>query len=652
MICRDASVPPSPGGRLLSPSDPSRSDSSLSDRDPAETSSPDLAGTGVGRLPMRRAGTVPYRLDEEAGPEEADDGIPMRYEVRETEAGRVLVCKEAPGVSVSIDRSHAFSEQEARKLGERVVLVDGAGTFSPLIDDAAHLYNLDHHEGCLRPFTLASCEQALILVLKGLELDREDWTIYANEPDLDTAFALWVLLNHRRVRELDRAHRDRILPLLRLEGAIDANGLEMAEYCGLPRAVLEREKKRLDGLMEGELEAKKSGVWTESDPAEYARDLLHEIDRMVYRPADFQDFASVEEEYGHVDIGQGKVAVVCRDSAGIYDVEKRLKKVWGERLGIVALEREPQQYTLRRAASLAGIDLGDAYERLNLLDPAVDGHPPSKKWGGSEEIGGSPRPTGTGLTPREIGKILKLTYRKIKTVDRLQRALSSLLWTVLLVAVGGVGVFAWRHLAPEEWTAGAVPGGWRELALAAVLVAVGSWLVTRRLSRGWTWLYGWRRPAGRDWLLLIPLGAVAAAVGGAPLPRVEEGVPPWALFGSVLLVCAATELLLRGMAHGQLVLEERIQVVGGSFFVSLPAAVTAALHAVLLPALAALWWVGPAPQLAERLGGLALWSTVAAGALVTGLVLGMVRERSLSLWPGILILALGSLLRWLAQGGL
>ena len=59
------------------------------------------------------------------------------------------------------------------------------------------------------------------MVLKGLELDRGDWTVYANEPDLDTLFAIWVLLNHRRVKQLTPDQRDSILPLLHLDSYRD-----------------------------------------------------------------------------------------------------------------------------------------------------------------------------------------------------------------------------------------------------------------------------------------------------------------------------------------------------------------------------------------------------------------------------------------------
>lgn len=626
-----------------SPPDPTGSDtlSIAGDPDRDGPDSPALDGTGQ-RLPQRHGGVIHFRGSEANA--ESDDGgdLPRRYEIRDTEEGRLLACKEAPGVFVRIERSLAFTEQEARKLGERTILVDGVGTFAPLVDDAAHLYNLDHHEGCLRAFTLASCEQALILVLKGLELDRGDWSIYANEPDLDTVFALWTLLNYRRVREFDEEARDRIVPLLRLEGAIDANGFEVAEFCGLTQAALQRERARLDRLMKDELDAKRSGVWSKSDPAEYTLELLLEIDRMVYRPSDFQDFASIEEEYGHVDIGSGKVAVVCRDGAGIYDVEKRLKKVWGDRLGIIALEREAQQYTLRRAAPLAGIDLTGAYERLNLLDPAVDGRPPGKRWGGSEEIGGSPRPDGTGLTPREVGKILKLAYRKIKPVELLQKALTSLSWALFLVLTSALAVLAWRFFEPLNRAT--TPGGTAELALAAGILALGSVLTTWRLSRGWTWIYGWRMPAGRQWWIVALPALVAASVGGALVP-VRAEAHWFEVLGSLLAASLGLELCLRGLAHGQLVLESRLSTPGTAWFVSRPNLVAAFAHALVVP-LACATWLAP---ISWPVAPWMHWLITAAAALVCGLLLGLVRERSLSLWPCVLLLFLGGAVRWLVE---
>ena len=98
--------------------------------------------------------------------------IPERYSTREKDGGRTLECDEAPRIRVVIDPGMAASRSDAAALGERVILLDGAGTFGPLVDGDRKLFNLDHHAGCERLFTLATCEQALLLVHSGLKIGR------------------------------------------------------------------------------------------------------------------------------------------------------------------------------------------------------------------------------------------------------------------------------------------------------------------------------------------------------------------------------------------------------------------------------------------------------------------------------------------------
>jgi hypothetical protein len=204
------------------------------------------------------------------------------------------------------------------------VLLDGAGTFGPLLDNDKKIYNLDHHWGCERLFTLSTCEQALLLVHSGLRLSEGDWTLYANDPDLDTVLALWCLLNHRRLRELRPEARDVLLPLLRLEGAIDANGPELARLCGLPAAVMVETERRIDELLVRERELKQAGAWAKKDVYAYTAEILRAVDAMVYLDEDFGDYTRVEEIYGHVEVAPRCVAVVCRDRSGIYTVEQHL----------------------------------------------------------------------------------------------------------------------------------------------------------------------------------------------------------------------------------------------------------------------------------------------------------------------------------------
>ena len=140
--------------------------------------------------------------------------------------------------------------------------------------------------------------------------------------------------------------------------------------------------------------------------------------------------------HGHIEIGGRAVAVVCRDDAGIYAVEKLLKQRWGDQLALVALEKEPGHYTLRRVSTLSSFNLTDAYGLLNQLDRNVDGRPPNKRWGGSESIGGSPRGSGSAFSPNELLRVLGQAYAPVSRWARLRTTFQAALCALAIVVLG------------------------------------------------------------------------------------------------------------------------------------------------------------------------------------------------------------------------
>jgi hypothetical protein len=561
--------------------------------------------------------------------------IPERYSIREKDGLRTLECDEAPRIRVVIDPGIAFSRSDAASLGERVILLDGAGTFGPLVDGDRKLFNLDHHSGCERLFTLATCEQALLLVHSGLRLSEDDWTIYANDPDLDTALGLWCLLNHRRLRELRPEARDVLLPLLRLEGAIDSNGPELARLCGLPTRVLADAQRRIDELLVRERELREAGAWSKKDVYAYTIEMLRSIDAMVYQFEDFGDYTRIEEIYGHVEIGPRQVAVICRDRSGIYTVEQHLKTHWGDQLSLIALENQPGHYTLRRVSSLDGLDLEPAYALLNRIDPAVDGRPPGKRWGGSADIGGSPRPRGTQLASAEVIEILERAYRKRGLARRCAQ-------TALAIAAGIAFVGFWPLAAalpaPDLSSQTLSIRAAFQLATVALLALAVGTVATRGASRWRPWVFGWRMPApGRWWVFAPALIACAMPLRGW-LP-VRLGSAPAELAAAMvaaLLAIAAVELWFRGLVHGLLSIDYPVQHPGGPRFLSRAAVGSAVAYSAAATAMTA----RAMPQNELLYFGLnAPWmlGIAAVAALVAGLILGGVRERSLSIASGLVL---------------
>jgi hypothetical protein len=533
--------------------------------------------------------------------------------VKQEPEGRFLYCREAPEVKVRIERGLTVTAAAARKAAEGSIFLDGAADCEPFLDAERRVFNLDHHTGCLRAFTLSTCEQALVLVLRGLDLKERPWTLCANEPDLDTVLAIWVLLNSLHLTAAEPQVRHAAVPLVRLEGILDVHGDELSDLAGLPQSLLQQARERLAALREAETALKREGVWERADPLEFTAGQLRALDRLIYPQGYFRSFLNVEV-LARAELSDHRVAVVCRSEQGIYETEADLKRLYGKRLGIVALQKEAHTYTLRQVDPFLPATLDAVYPLLNVLDPAVhagDGN----RWGGSGEIGGSPRRSGTRLSPQEIAATCAQAFRKPTRRQR-AAAVGLALLAAAVALMGGEPALAayWRLHAAT---------GFRPLyfalgtSLVSLLLLV---LAGRRRPR----LYGGRLPGGRAWLWTAPAALLGGLAGGtwatwstwhlAASPLTAE---PLGLF---LAFPLAAELTFRALAHGILARAFAIQHDGGRWFLSWPNVLQALLYTVATPL--ALLAAG-----APLSGG---WASALplAGALLFGLAAGVARERS------------------------
>lgn len=553
---------------------------------------------------------------------------PGRYRIRQESGGAVLICVEAPTMAIRIKHGLCVTAAAARSAAAGSIFLDGAAQGAPFLDPKRGVYNLDHHEGCVRPFTLATCEQAMVLIRTGLDLRRRDWTVYANDADLDTVLAIWVLLNHIRLND-SAATRARVMPLLRLQGVTDALGLELQELCGLPPEVLAETQGWIERLRKPELAAKSRGRW-HVDLLEQTADRLRAIDRLVYPPKHFDDLEEIEELV-RVEIATGRAAIVCRAKVGIYEVERQLRRLHGRRLVVIVLQNGSSAYTLRQVDPYLPATLERVYEHLNLVDPAAGGHRSGNRWGGSAEIGGSPRSTGTRVTPQEIARACQRAYGTPTLLERLCRIGGAALGSaaIMLAALAPM-------LVPGLVSEAGGPTPQVTTQVCVLLAAFGGafFLIRGFRTPG---LYGLRRPARLDWCSLVPVAALGALAGGVWIPAVHLPVPAAPLPGvsellSVLTLPLAGEVIFRGLVHGSLVMSFSIQRCGGPWFVSPPTVLSAALYALWSAALRS-----PAISLAPTMLGDAHPSVAFLGAFVFGAAAAMARERSESVASSILL---------------
>jgi hypothetical protein len=549
--------------------------------------------------------------------------LPNRYSIRGKGEERALVCSESPTISVRIKRGMSVSAVAALKAPPGSIYLDGAAQGGPFLNNEKDLLNLDHHEGCVRAFTVATCEQAMVVVRRGLDLQRRDWVIWANDPDLDTLLAIWILLNHMRLNDADPEVRTRLMPLVRLEGAIDAHGLEMQELCGFPPEIQASVFEKLEKLRSREVELKKEKRWQEIDFLEYAADILRAIDAMIYSSRHFVEEVEVEE-LARAVICDNQLAIICRSGKGIYELEPHLRRLHGKRLGVIILQKDPHTYTLRQVNPFLPVTLDRAYEQLNMMDPSAGSRRSGNRWGGSGEIGGSPRTTGTALRPQQIAQALAQACVRPTAGQRLRTVALAFLLTLGVMGGSIVVTYILGWLQHPGGSVESYLRGRVETFLGVLAALIGA-LVLVALRRG-PRLFGFYMPTGFDWLILLPGALLGGLAGGAWILAGSQwwspalARPPWIGFALAMGAPIAAEVLFRGIVHGVMAQTLRTQRTGGRWFLSWPVLLSSLFYG--------LWSLFPLLPFSGH--GTAL---TFPAALLFGISSGMARERSESLLP-------------------
>jgi len=554
--------------------------------------------------------------------------LPRRYSIRKADHGRILTCLEAPNIAVAVAGDLSFSGSAARKAPAGTIFLDGVAQCEPFMDLERQIYNFDHHEGCLRPFTLSTCEQVLVMILKGADLRARDWKVYANEPDLDTILAIWLILNHVRISQKASDDLRFLYALVRLEGIIDTHGLEMTDLSGFPLRLIEKTKTVIDYLRAEEIDQKRHGVWEEADRIEYTALILHKIDRIFYKSDDFVDFQDLKE-LARVELTPNRIAVAVEAQVGIYELEPVLDRLYGKSLGIVILLKEPGIYPLRRLDPFMPGDLKEVYRKLNYIDPGVRRRADASKWGGSGDIGGSPRGVGTRLTPQEVALACREAFHKPAPIDTFRRLGRALFAIGAITALATLGRFQLPHLA--EWADPAVPDWiWQPEFLFIVSLFLLTALGLMIGSHGRLWRFGFALPSGRDWWALLPVCLLSGAAGGIQLPGPSAGgLPTWlGVVMTFVMWPICLELLFRSLGHGVLAQGSEIQLCDSRWFFSYPSVTMAFLYAAFMG------YIKILPGLPDvNLGVLTAGGLFAAFAF--GLAAGFARERSQSILPAI-----------------
>lgn len=343
-------------------------------------------------------------MDEEGGKKEG------RYRLTERDDKRLIVCNSAQNIGLLYLRGKTIAGRGRKRFGPRTIFLDGSYAGPPFHDNTLRQYNFDHHSGCLRQATRSSCEQAAIAVAMGLPLDEDDWTIVVNDFDADSILAAWVLMNSAELMRSSSALLGKAMPLLVAEGCIDGLGASFGFLSGLNPEDFDARTEEL-ALIQAELVRKvKSATGAETFAAVIG--ILEELDALLIPPED-REILLDYEELARTSVGNGKLAIMCRSGMGILETEAFLSERYPNKIAVLIVAVGEHKWSVKLLDPFQSISLSKLYRRLNKIDPLFHRKGGEENaWGGSGNIGGSPRLTGTGLEWPEIMEAVRRVFGK------------------------------------------------------------------------------------------------------------------------------------------------------------------------------------------------------------------------------------------------
>jgi len=284
-------------------------------------------------------------------------------------------------------------EEFVRKHPPYSIALDGYVGTEPFLHltPAGPYRNFNHHEVVDRSCTTATCEQARRAVLLGMyelfrETGRRRALLWVNDCDQDVCLSTWILMNPDRAGE----------PLVRVLASIE-DLLDMS-----------------------------SGTF----PMPHERDLLGQV-RWVFEPyarirprllaATADDMRQVIADV-HLRIDQFTVG-----RAGLLPLEGEYRRIGGGEWWMVEVDQPQARERLVAAGVRAAVELtgrhGDRWlysvwrrseyivwfpvrEILHALTGIELASGGTGIWGGADNIGGSPRPTGSCLSPAAVERVV------------------------------------------------------------------------------------------------------------------------------------------------------------------------------------------------------------------------------------------------------
>ncbi|MEF2175961.1 MAG: hypothetical protein V3575_05790 [Candidatus Absconditabacteria bacterium] len=289
------------------------------------------------------------------------------------------------------------------------IALDGYVFGAPTFDPIGLYINFNHHEGVDRLSTRCTASQIFIALKQGLSKSFKQngntfFNIYLNDPDQDTCLAVWLLKNYKIVEGIDMPLEQdkRLRLLLSVEDMLDVTG---GCYRVDPESSI---MKQIAWIFKPYTDARLSGIVNSLENDSTLKIIERVCDRIdLYLNGNAKE---IDLDTRYEVIGDFKWGTVFQE-IGTYSKLKLINDGKEFLISFIKNQDGTYRYTLLKKSPFIPISLDSLYEKLNLIE--------SKDkmsfdcWGGSNIVGGSPRISGSKITPKEMIQIVDEYHKKI-----------------------------------------------------------------------------------------------------------------------------------------------------------------------------------------------------------------------------------------------
>lgn len=265
------------------------------------------------------------------------------------ERGRVIAFEELPANSIALDG-----------------YVQG-----PALDNVQRRYSFDHHAGCVRLVTKATCAQVLDALLLGLE--PSGMQVFLNDIDGDTVLAVWLLSHPEMARQVT------VRSLVDDVEHTDAHGPAYRPFLKNPELC----RQFYQGVMAPEHEARKNRSFETIELKQLLWDCLQRLEQLLIEQQQFELSEPPKRTYQITHQGLGWLMVTSPDM--VFDLlyaDGHVRAVVWQPFQLMD-GRTSWAYTIGKQSDLvSGFDIPGILKTLADVEPG---------WGGGSTIGGAPR---------------------------------------------------------------------------------------------------------------------------------------------------------------------------------------------------------------------------------------------------------------------